>query len=87
MRAKAGRADLPRTIIFTLCILAFTAPTGGPARAQEGVAGTAPVISGVKKEEPKASEPDAQTATVRVQTTLVTASVAVMDSRGQPLYD
>ena len=87
MRVNAECANLPRTILLTLCVLAFTAPAGRPARAQEGVAGTAPVFTGPKKEEPRQAEPAKQAPAVRVQTTLVTASVTVIDSSGEPVYD
>ena len=87
MRVNAECANLPRTILLTLCVLAFTAPAGRPARTQEGVAGTAPVFTGPKKEEPRQAEPAKQAPAVRVQTTLVTASVTVIDSSGEPVYD
>ncbi len=87
MSVKADRVNLSRTFLLMLCVLAFTAPAGRPGHAQEGVAGTAPVYSGPNKEESKTPDPGKQAPTVRVQTTLVTASVAVMDSSGQPLYD
>jgi len=86
MSVNAKRTSLWRTVLLTLCVLAFAAPAGRTARAQEGVAGTAPVYSGPKKEEPRQAEP-AQAPAVRVQATLVTASVTVTDSSGQPLYD
>jgi VWFA-related protein len=87
MSVNAERASLPRTILLTLCVLAFTTP-GRPACAQEGVAGTAPVYSAPNnKEQSKAPDPAEQTPTVRVQTTLVTASVTVTDPSGQPIYD
>jgi Ca-activated chloride channel family protein len=87
MGVNAERANLPRTILLGLCVLAFTAPAGRLARAQEGVTGTAPVYSAPKEEEPQAPDTAKQAPTVRVVTTLVTASVMVTDSSGQPLYD
>ena len=87
MSVNAARAIWLRLILLILGLLLVSVPAGLTARAQEGVAGTAPVFAGQKKEAPRPGEPAQQTPAVRVQATLVTASVTVMDSAGQPVYD
>jgi VWFA-related protein len=57
------------------------------ATAQEGVAGTAPVFTGPKKESATTPSPAPTTAKIKVESTLVTAPVTVVDPSGDFVYD
>ncbi|PYU98238.1 MAG: hypothetical protein DMG26_19145, partial [Acidobacteria bacterium] len=80
--------DRPRIILivaFVVLHAAMSAPR--VARAQEGVAGEAPVFSTPKKQPPKDLKAQEELAKIRVQSPLVTAPVTVLDSAGGFVYD
>ena len=72
-------------VAFVVLHAAMSAPR--VARAQEGVAGEAPVFSTPKKQPPKDLKAQEELAKIRVQSPLVTAPVTVLDSAGGFVYD
>lgn len=87
MRAAVDRV-ISRFVFAGAAALLASALTGQvPALAQEGVAGTPPVFTGQKKEPAKASTPPADSAKIKVESTLVTAPVTVVDRSGEFVYD
>ena len=67
-------------------LMAFAFWPGVSVRAQEGVAGTSPVFTAPKKEATKAPLPD-EAGKIKVESTLVTAPVTVVDPSGEFVYD
>jgi len=81
------RAHLPCRFFLTLVVFACGLLALAPVRAQEGVAGSAPVFSGPKKTPLKDEKVPPAAAQIKVQSTLVTAPVTVMNSSGEFVYD
>jgi VWFA-related protein len=72
-------------VSLALAVLACGLIPFSTARAQQGVAGDNPVIASPKKEPPK--DAPKETSQIRVESSLVTAPVTVIDSAGQFIYD
>jgi len=81
MRLNSAPEPSPFVASLALALLACELIPFYPARAQEGVAGDVPIIAKPKKEPPK------EAPHIRVQSTLVTAPVTVIDSAGEFVYD
>lgn len=87
MRAAVDR-DISRFVFAgAAALLASALTTHVAARAQEGVAGTPPVFTSQKKEPAKTPTPPANSAKIKVESTLVTAPVTVVDRSGEFVYD
>jgi Ca-activated chloride channel family protein len=80
-----GKGKRIRFTLAGVLILGVAAGTAAAARAQEGVTGAPPVYSPPKEKDPELTrrqEPD-----IRVQSTLVTTPVTVLDESGEYIYD
>ncbi len=87
MRRNSTLVRWPLACILTLGVLTAAVITFPPTRAQEGVAGGAPVFSEPKKELPNNTKAAQSLPEVRVQSNLVTTPVTVVDSKGEFVYD
>jgi len=66
---------------------AALAAAAAPARAQDGVAGAAPVFSAPKRQPPDEKSVREALSKIQVQSPLVTAPVTVLDASGEFVYD
>ncbi len=83
-RATVRRLSVKCGLVLSLAAAAVWL---SPLRAQEGVAGGAPVFSAPKKQSSQDEKEREKLSKIRVQSPLVTTPVTVLDSSGEFVYD
>jgi VWFA-related protein len=87
MRTKQGHVCLGLAICLALAVLLAAAVSLLPARAQDSVTGTPPVLSGAPKKPSAEASAAKEPPVIRVQSALVTTPVTALDRSGQFVYD